>query len=62
MINQPTNYAPAMPVQPAQAQGPQFNAIKIDITGATVGANPAPMIMQPVQQSEAVGQNINYTA
>lgn len=62
MINQPTTYAPAMP--PAPAQGPQYNAIKIDITGATVGTPaPAPiMVQQPVPQTENVGQKVDYNA
>lgn len=64
MINQPTTYAPVMQ-QTIPAQAPEFNAIKINITGATVGApaTPAPVItQQPVVQQETVGQNVNYTA
>ena len=62
MINQPTTYAPAMP--PAPAPGPQYNAIKIDITGATVGTPaPAPiMVQQPVPQADSVGQKVDYNA
>ena len=40
MINQPTTYVPVAQT-PVMPQAPQFNAIKIDIQGATVGA-PAP--------------------
>ncbi len=62
MINQPTNYAPVQQV-PVMPQAPQFNAIKIDIQGATVGTSaPAMPIPPEVQQPENVGQNINYTA
>lgn len=62
MINQPTNYAPVMP-QPMTAPAPEFNAIKININGATVGApSQAPVVQQPVQLQETVGNNINYTA
>lgn len=63
MINQPTNYSP-MPQAQVMPQAPQFNAIKIDIQGATVGTGaPAPVItQQPLPQPENVGQNVNYTA
>ena len=62
MINQPTTYAP-MPQAPAMPQAPQFNAIKIDIQGATVGTSAPVMPQQPVvPQHENVGQNVNYTA
>lgn len=63
MINQPTNYAPVMP-QAMTAPAPEFNAIKININGATVGApSQGPVIMQqPVPQPESVGQNVDYTA
>lgn len=64
MINQPQTYAPAMQPTPAPAQGPQFNAIKIDISGATVGtpAQAPIMIQQPVPQEGNVGQKVDYNA
>lgn len=65
MINQPTNYAPVVP-QALTAPAPEFNAIKININGATVGApSQAPVIMPqpaPIPAPEAVGQNVDYTA
>lgn len=63
MINQPTTYSP-MPQAPVMPQAPQFNAIKIDIQGATVGSSAPIMPPQTVapQQPENVGQNVNYTA
>lgn len=63
MINQPTNYAPVMP-QAMTAPAPEFNAIKININGATVGApSQAPVVpQQPVPLPETVGQNVNYSA
>ena len=61
MINQPTPYVPVAQT-PVMPQAPQFNAIKIDIQGATVGT-PAPAApMPPVNPPENVGQNVNYTA
>lgn len=60
MIQQP------MPMMPAPAPT-EFNAIKINISGATVGApgqtcqTPAPVIV-PAQPQEVMGQKINYTA
>lgn len=71
MIQQPTNY---LPVQQAAVQqqiqqlptpAAEFNAIKINISGATVGAPQAPMgqnIPQPALYPEAPGQKLNYLA
>ena len=64
MINQPTTYAPVQQT-PVMPQAPQFNAIKIDIQGASVGtsAPAAPVApLPPVAPPENAGQNVNYTA
>lgn len=75
MIQQPTNYLPVQqaavqqmqqtqpPVPPLPAS--EFNAIKINITGAAVGTPQAPAginLPQPALYPEAPGQKLNYLA
>lgn len=73
MIQQPTLPVQQVAVQqqlqqnPQMAQAtqmPEFNAIKININGATVGAPSQPVLPQPNAYLPApeVGQNVNYLA